>query len=383
RRALAESQTGRHDAAIADYEAALAIRRKRLPPDDPEILNSDDALGNAYIRAGRVDDAIDHLRRAVDGAEARFGERHVKTAHYLKNLATAIGMQRRFAEAATLLERAVRTESELYPPGSPDVVNGLNNLGSLRLTLGQLHAAQETLASARERNRAAGLDASLGQTFVLGNLARVDEALGDADGAAALLAEAKKTATGVVGPEHARTLTLDLQAARLDLLRDPASAPAALRIASAILAHPERLSQFRARSEPEARLTLGLAEAAEGKTGDAIATWKEAVAALPADHVDPQTLPLIVALADAESANGDAGAAIALLGAYLERAGRELPTTHYAIGRLHLALAESLRAAGKPGARAELDAAAAAFAELPPAHPWRRRAEALLRQPAA
>ena len=31
RRALTESQTGSHDKAIADYEVALAIRRKRLP----------------------------------------------------------------------------------------------------------------------------------------------------------------------------------------------------------------------------------------------------------------------------------------------------------------------------------------------------------------
>ncbi len=60
-----------------------------------------------------------------------------------------------------------------------------------------------------------GLDESLGQTFVLGNLARVHEALGDTAGALALLDEARRTATKVVGPDHARTLTLELQHARV------------------------------------------------------------------------------------------------------------------------------------------------------------------------
>ncbi|HVT32232.1 MAG TPA: protein kinase [Rhodanobacteraceae bacterium] len=381
RRALARSQTGHHGEAIADYEAALAIRRRQLAADDPEILNSDDALGNAYVRAGRVADAIPLLENAVDGAKAHFGERHVKTAHYLKNLAAAYGMQRRYAESAEMIERAVRIEGELYPPGSPDVVNGLNNLGSVDLTLGRLHSARDTLTKARERNRAAGLEESLGQTFVLGNLARVDEALGDSGEAASLLAEARATATKLVGPAHARTVTLDLQAARLALVRDPGSVDEAERAANAILAHPETLGQFRARSEPEARYTLGLAQAARGDADGAIATWKTAVAALPSDHVDPATLPLVAALAETESAHGDTDAAIALLRQYIERAGRELPASHYGIGLLDLTLAETLASARKPGARAALDAADTAFAELPAGHAWRRRAEALRRLP--
>ncbi|HVV97180.1 MAG TPA: protein kinase [Rhodanobacteraceae bacterium] len=381
RRALARSQTGHHDEAIADYEAALAIRRRQLAPDDPEIINSDDALGAAYIRAGRVADAIPLLKNAVEGAKARFGERHVKTAHYLKNLGAAYGMQRHYAESADLIERAVGIESELYPPGSPDVVNGLNNLGNVQLTLGRLHAARKTLEDARERNRAAGLDSSLGQTFVLGNLARVDEALGDDGEAAALLDEARATATRVVGPAHARTATLDLQAARLALVRDPKSFAEAERVATSILAHPDTLGQFRARSEPEARYTLGLAQAARGETDAAIATWKSAVASLPDDHVDPMTLPLVATLAAAEAAHGETDAAIALLRRYIERAGYELPPSHYAIGLLDLTLAETLAAAHKSGAAGALDAADAAFAELPAAHPWHRRAEALRRLP--
>src|SRR4029079_5701173 len=96
RRALAESQTGKHEQAIADYETALAIRRKQLPADDAEILNSYAALGNTYTRAGQPERAAEYLRTAVDGAQAKFGERHVKTAHYIKSYATAEGMLRHY-----------------------------------------------------------------------------------------------------------------------------------------------------------------------------------------------------------------------------------------------------------------------------------------------
>jgi tetratricopeptide (TPR) repeat protein len=286
-------------------------------------------------------------------------------------------MQRRYAEAATLTERAVSIERELYPPGSPDVVNGLNNLGNIELTLGRLNAARDTLDEARTRNRNGGLDESLGQTFVLGNLARVHDALGDSAGALVLLDEALRTATKVVGPDHARTLTLELQHARVAAMRDPAAAPELQRVASAILAHPESLAQFRSRSEPEARYALGLAQAARGDEAAAGATWKAAVDALPADHVDPLTLPLVAALARFEATHGETDAAVALLNAFIDRANRELPPSHYAIGDLHLALAEALASTQKSQALAQLDAVDAAFRELPPDHPWRKSAAAL------
>jgi len=247
---------------------------KQLAPDDPEILNSYDSIGNAYLRAGQPERALDLMKKAVDGAAKTFGEKHVKTAHYIKNLGTAYGMQRNFVEAAALTERAVRIEAALYPPGSPDVVNGLNNLGNMQLTLGRLADAQKTLDEARARNRGADHDESLGQTFVLGNLARVHEARGDLAGAAELLDEARATATKVVGPDHARTVTLDLQAARVGFMRDPKTAAALEKVASAIVAAPEKLAQFRARSEPEARYALGLAEDAGGDRAKAGATWR-------------------------------------------------------------------------------------------------------------
>ncbi|MGH8172032.1 MAG: protein kinase domain-containing protein [Rhodanobacteraceae bacterium] len=377
RRALAQSQTGKHAQAIVDYETALAIRRARLPADDGAIFESYNALGNALTRAGDPARAAEYLRKAVDGAQAKFGERHVKTAHYLKNYATTQGMLRNYTEAAALTERAVAIERTLYPKGSPDVVNGLNNLGNMNLTLGRLHAARDALEEGRSINREAGENESLGQTFVLGNLARVNEILGERAVAIALLREAEGTATKVVGAEHPRTVSLHLQRTRAEFDGSAATATALAGISEQILAKPEALAQFRARTEPEAGYSLGMAYGALHRDAEAERTLQQTVDRLPADHIDPLLIPAVVALADWQRTHGDDAAAVALLNGYIERSKRELATSHYALGLLYLTLAETEAITQPAQAQQHVAAAMVAFAELPATHPWRLRAQAV------
>ncbi|WP_395684042.1 protein kinase domain-containing protein [Dokdonella sp.] len=374
RRAHARSQTGAHDAAIADYHRALAIRERLLPAGDAEILNDLNALGSAYNRAGRPRDALPLLRRAVDGARAAFGDQHVKTAHYIKNLAATFGALRDYAESARLTAQSVAIERTLYPKGSPDIVNGLNNLGAIDLTLGRLHAAREVLEEGRMVNRDAGLDVSMGQTFVLGNLARAESLLGERTQALQLLDSAERSAIALVGAEHARTRSLVVQRDALALEEDPGNAALVVTRMQDVLAHADELGQFRARSEIEAHCTLGLAQAILGHDTEADAALAAAAAALPVDHVDPLLLPAVAARAQWQHAHGQDAAAYALLTDWIARAARELAPSHYALGLLHLALAEMQSPAD---ARPHLEAARSAFVELPNDHPWQRRLAAL------
>ena len=377
RQSHARSQIGEHTAAIAGYREALALRERLLPADDAEILNSYDSLTNAHLRAGRAREALPLSQRAVAGARAKFGENHVKTAHYLKNLATTQGALRNFAEAARLTAEAVAIERTLYPARSPDLVNGLNNLGVMNLTLGRLATAREVLAEGRDINQHAGRDVSIGQSFVLGNLARAEQALGDPVQAAVLLERAIAIAIEVVGAAHARTRSLIVQ--RDDLALDAPDADAAAIEARMreVLAHADELGQFRARTEVEARRALGRALAALGRDDEAEVELSAAVALLPATQVDPLLLPTVVALAQWQRAHAREADAEALLRTWIRRSGTEWPVTHPAIASLDLELAELLHARGSPEAGEFIAAASAGFSHLPATHPSQRRLAAI------
>ena len=377
RQSHARSQIGEHTAAIAGYREALALRERLLPADDAEILNSYDSLTNAHLRAGRAREALPLSQRAVAGARAKFGENHVKTAHYLKNLATTQGALRNFAEAARLTAEAVAIERTLYPARSPDLVNGLNNLGVMNLTLGRLATAREVLAEGRDINQHAGRDVSIGQSFVLGNLARAEQALGDPVQAAVLLERAIAIAIEVVGAAHARTRSLIVQ--RDDLALDAPDADAAAIEARMreVLAHADELGQFRARTEVEARRALGRALAALGRDDEAEVELSAAVALLPTTQVDPLLLPTVVALAQWQRAHARGTDAEALLRSWIRRSATEWPVTHPAIASLDLELAELLHARGSQEAGEFIAAASAGFSHLPATHPSQRRLAAI------
>ena len=377
RQSHARSQIGEHAAAIAGYREALAIRERLLPADDAEIINSYDSLTNAHLRAGQPREALPLSQRAVAGARAKFGENHVKTAHYLKNQATTQAALRNFAEGARLTAEAVAIERTLYPKRSPDLVNGLNNLGVMNLTLGRLVAAREVLAEGRDINEEAGRGVSMGQTFVLGNLARVEQALGDDAQAAALLERAIAIATEVVGEAHARTRSLVVQRDGLALQAPGADAAVVEARMREVLAHADGLGQFRARTEVEARRVLGQALAALGRDDQAAVELSAAVALLPSTQVDPLLLPTVVTLAQWQRAHAGEADAEALLRTWIQRACAEWPATHPAIASLDLELAELLHARGAPEAGEFAAAARAGFSELPATHPSQRRLAAL------
>jgi hypothetical protein len=87
------------------------------------------------------------------------------------------------------------------------------------------------------------------------------------------------------------------------------------------------------------------------------------------------------ALAQWQRRHGQQAAAEALLVTWIERAGAELPATHYALGGLELELAELLHATRPGDAAPHIVAARSAFSELPAAHPSQRRLAALAPPP--
>ena len=108
---------GKLEAALAQYEAALAIR-----PGDAVANN---ALGGALLAANRVDRAVNHLKAALQNRPDYFD------AHY--NLGSALAAKGDFAAAAEQFRSAVRL--------NPEDADAEANLGSALAQTGQLTEA--------------------------------------------------------------------------------------------------------------------------------------------------------------------------------------------------------------------------------------------------
>ncbi len=149
---------GRHDAAVAAFTSAIALR-----PDHVEARNN---LGNALVELGRAAEAVPHYRAAlaarprhaptlynlgnalsaageVAEAEARFHEALAIAPDHagcLNNLGNVLRAQGRTAEAEQNYRKAVALR--------PDMAGAHNNLGSALLALHRPEAAEACFVEA-------------------------------------------------------------------------------------------------------------------------------------------------------------------------------------------------------------------------------------------
>lgn len=379
RRGFAYSRSGRHEPAIADHSAAVQIRKHWLKPDDSAVLEAELTLGNAYGRAGRSQESLAVLLPAMQRARARYGDEHALAPRFLSTVGHNLTRLGRYNEAVTALERAIKIEQTIYPEGNADLANSLKSLGFVYITVGRLHDAQRVIERAGDLYRSSGFDA-FDLTNVGGHLATIHEFYGERELALSLARQAYAQALDLVGPRHGRTQSLKLQLGRLRLAADPAYAPILQADALDVLAHPQTLGQFGARTLIDARYSLALAQAASGHVDLAEYSLRQAVAELPSDYIDPMLMPSVIALARRLHERGADPEAETLLRGYIGRMQAGFAPTHYMLGEMQLALSEVLAARQPKLARAHLAQARIGLAELPPMQESRRRVEVLQRE---
>ena len=380
RRALVYSETDRHEQALADYRAALSLREAQLPDDHPLLVNSYGALGTAYGRAHRPQDAEGWQRRALALARRVHGDAHEETARRLSNLGVTLLELGEHGEAERLFAEAVAIDRRVFTGPNADAAPRQYNLGALRLRLGQLAAADRHLHAAMDIGTALGLEQAPGYGFALHQLARLHEVRGDGAQALALARRAAQVLAAALPPDHSRRLDADLQVARMDLGTGNAAA-----IGRRIEDLRRRLPASDPALQASAQYAHGLALAAEGR--DAAAERELTAAAAAASNLrtlrhDP--VGWFAALAAVRLRRHDPTGARESLREGLALADRmQLPPRHYLRAQLLLALAELERDQGQ-SAVARRNAAAALDAmdeELSDAHPWRLQALALAGAP--
>ena len=139
-------------AALAAAEQALAIFRADYGSASPLLWMPLDTRGEAFEFLGRYEEAESDLRPALERVEGLLGSNHIWTAIVLQDLGKTLLDEKRLRQAIPILERALRIREQSEP--------SLENVAETRFTLGRALWMAEA-----DPSRALALVATARQTY--------------------------------------------------------------------------------------------------------------------------------------------------------------------------------------------------------------------------
>jgi non-specific serine/threonine protein kinase/serine/threonine-protein kinase len=277
---------GRYEEAVRHLRAAVELHREMYPPGHPEIGVVLSNLGLALSHAGRYEEAEESLRESLAIAEASNLDAG-RAASVRTNLAVLLKDLGRYEEAEPLYREALAMDREEYGE-SARVMRDLSNLAVLYRRRGRSDEAIELLREAISMARRLGLEEEPDAVMALGNLATALYGAGRDEEAEPVYRQSIERKRRVFGEDHPN-VAQDLSNLSVLLWRTGERARAestaveALAIMRRALGpdHPETASCL---------FVLASMRTAAGRPAEAEAALREALrifrANLPAEHAD-------------------------------------------------------------------------------------------------
>jgi tetratricopeptide (TPR) repeat protein len=141
------------------FEQSLAIRKKALGPEHPDVAASLNHLALLYDAQGLYAKAEPLYQQSLAIRKKALGPEHPDVAQSLNNLALLYEAQGLYAKAEPLYQQSLAIWRKAFGPEHPEVATGLNNLAGLYDAQG-LYAKAEPLyqQSLAIRKKALGLE---------------------------------------------------------------------------------------------------------------------------------------------------------------------------------------------------------------------------------
>ncbi len=185
RRAAALASLGRRPEAIRELELALQGATADLGPDDSGTLDIEDALVRAYFAQGQVAAALPYARDLWLRSSSTPGSISATALSRGNNFAVLLIDLDREEEALPVIEAVLEGQDRLLGPLNSNCITSLANLTACLLDVGDRASAACRAEELVARTRARGERAPSEDALAHWMYARVREALGDHEGAAA------------------------------------------------------------------------------------------------------------------------------------------------------------------------------------------------------
>lgn len=200
-RARTDLARGDYAAAAAGFEAALELRRRRLPEGHPDLAEGLNNLGSIYGYVGRYAEAEPLLRQATAIWTETLGPEATDTLQARFNLAFNMLDQGRYPEGVVEARAVADIQRRLEPRGRA-LAETLTLLGQLTEYGGDAAGAEPVLREALEIRMEAAGPRSSAAAISMNALAGVLRFLGRPSEAEALLLRAVAIWEETLGPDH-------------------------------------------------------------------------------------------------------------------------------------------------------------------------------------
>jgi tetratricopeptide (TPR) repeat protein len=136
-RADAAERRGDTKTALGEMQMALALKRKALPPDHPDIGISEYSLSLTYVLLGNAREALAAADRAVAIYRSAYGDQSPQLWVVLDTRAEALELLGRYEEAEKDLRVSIARAEELFGVGHVWTAVALVDLGKVLLDEGK------------------------------------------------------------------------------------------------------------------------------------------------------------------------------------------------------------------------------------------------------
>ena len=258
---------GKYAEAEGMYRESLATRQKLLGNGDKQVGWSLFGLGNTLAAEGRFAEGESFIRKAQVIFQNQNGPKHPNVALMLASLGTVLQDEGKLPEAESSLREALAIQKELLPKNHTDTLNSVIDLAGVLEQQGKLDEAVALYRQSADVGRGSA-QASLGKLYASGRGVPKD------------LTEAAKWYRQAMEKIRADADNGNAEAiiglARLLATCDVAD----LRDGPRAVSYGEKVVAATDRKDPDALGALAAAYSETGQFDKAVATQKEAIAAL-------------------------------------------------------------------------------------------------------
>jgi tetratricopeptide (TPR) repeat protein len=125
----AKYHQGKYQEAIKLYEEALAIRKRTLPSDHPDLAMSYNNIGNVYSTMRMYPKALVSHEKALEIRQQSLPPNHPDLAMSYDSIGSVIYCMNEYSQALPSHKKALKIRQQSLPPNHPDLAMSYNYIG--------------------------------------------------------------------------------------------------------------------------------------------------------------------------------------------------------------------------------------------------------------